>query len=303
MKKILCLIAIFLISAGSYAAYANVAKDILDYERERDRLDRETVRLIDVNTTTRIEKFEGCNLHKQEVKTTTEYYSDRTKKEYYSYSLLNPDGTVALSNCGSIQHYIHSGVHYLIVGGNRLLWGTNTGYRFSNHKYSSLRALYDQSAIIAKINGKTGLIDVNENSIIPYVYDSLIDAKDGTLSAVLNKKHGILSARNGSVVVPIIYDKFKYVSDNVILAQKGYYYGIIARDGRVIIPVECDKIKSIKLFSPVYSVQKGGLYGIADKYGRVLADIKYKKVKQKDDSLYVSLDGKNWELLDAEIIK
>ena len=100
-----------------------------------------------------------------------------------------------------------------------------------------------------------------------------------------------------------MYDNLKSVSDNILIAQKDGKYGILSNSGTVIVPVNCDKIKSVKLFSPVYSVKRGELYGLADKYGRVLADIKYKKVKQKGDILYVSIDGKNWELIDAVILK
>lgn len=290
IKKILNLILIILLSSSfCYAASSNSSS--------------QHVRLIGVSTRTQVYGYSGCNLHKVEEITTTRYYSDDTKRVSYTYNLLNPDGTIALRNCGYPHHHMCDGVHYLIVNGNRLLFGTDTGYLNSEYNYNSLKAVYNETKIIAQKNSKYGLIDVKENTVIPFQYNSLIDLKDGSLKAKLVNKYGTLSITDGKSLVPIMYDDLKTVSSNILIAKKDDKYGILANSGTVIIPVNCDKIKSVKLFSPVYSVKRGELYGLADKYGRVLADIKYKKVKQKGDSLYVSLDGKNWELVDAVIIK
>lgn len=290
IRKIFNIALVILMSASfCYAATSNSSS--------------EEVRLIGVSTKTEVHGYPRCNLHKQEEIITTRYYSDYSKRESSTYNLLNPDGTIALRNCGIVTHHICDDIHYLIVSRSRLLLGTNTGYLGSKYSYSYLMPVYNETRIIAQKKFKYGLIDVKENTIIPFQYNSLTDLKDGSLKAKLVNKYGTLSITDGKSLVPVMYDDLKTVSSNILIAQKDNKYGILANSGTVIIPVNCDKIKSVKLFSPVYSVQRGELYGLADKYGRVLADIKYKKVKQKDDSLYVSLDGKAWELVDAEIIK
>ncbi len=262
-----------------------------------------TRRLIGVTERTEIHNFERCDIHKEQEIITTKHYSDNTKTEYSTYNLLNPDGSIAMRNCRIITHHICDDVHYLIIDGSRLLFGTNTNYLNSQYSYNYLKPVYNETRIIAKKNNKYGLIDVKENTIIPFQYNNLIDLKDGSLKTQLGNKYGTLSIIDGKFLVPIMYDSLKSVSDNILIAQKDDKYGILSNSGTVIVPVNCDKIKSVKLFSPVYSVKRGELYGLADKYGRVLADIKYKKVKQKGDTLYVSIDGKNWELIDAVILK
>ena len=112
---------------------------------------------------------------------------------------------------------------------------------------------------IVKLANKLGVIDENQNEIVPCYYDS-ISIRKGFIYVEKNDKAGLLNS-NGSQILPCVFDQIDYVEDS-------YEYGFIG-------------------------VVKNNKYGFLDTNGNILTDFKYDFVIQESYGFsIVSLDKK-----------
>ena len=114
-------------------------------------------------------------------------------------------------------------------------------------KYSFLNPIDEQGMILAKKDRKEGFIDINENILIPFIYDDVgVFSKCVDLApAVKNKKQGFIN-RKGEEIIPFEYD---YTSDvkyfyepGIAVLLKNEKYGVINAENKIIIPFVYSKI-------------------------------------------------------------
>ena len=112
-------------------------------------------------------------------------------------------------------------------------------------KYVFLNPIDDKGMILAKKGEKKGYIDIDENIIIPFVYDDLGVFSEELAPAVKNKKQGFIN-RKGETVIPFEYDYVSYVryfyKPGIAVLIKNGKYGVIDTKNKVIIPLSYDKI-------------------------------------------------------------
>lgn len=114
-------------------------------------------------------------------------------------------------------------------------------------KYKFLNPMDKQGMILAKKDGKDGYIDIDENILIPFIYDDLGVFSDEVdlAPAVKNKKQGFVN-RKGQTVIPFEYDYSSFVryfyEPGIAVLLKNKKFGVINTKNEVIIPFVYSKI-------------------------------------------------------------
>ncbi|MCB0651170.1 MAG: WG repeat-containing protein [Saprospiraceae bacterium] len=155
-------------------------------------------------------------------------------------------------------------------------------YHLKNKEYEQLQDLnigtgYSTDFLIATIGSKKGLIDYDNNIIIPIKYQNVKRIGDDlTLLVKDNDKHGVLNIKN-EIIVPIEYDeiyiqryhntKEKEIVEFFVVKENGKY-GIYNNKGMMILPTKYEEIYF--LISRYIRVKQNNLYGIFDANGKEL---------------------------------
>lgn len=132
-----------------------------------------------------------------------------------------------------------------------------------------------------KIGGKWGVIDSNNNFIIPPKYENIYDIQDDMWKVILNNKIGIID-RNDNVIVDIMYDKISdYKDTSYFIVKKDKFWGIIDKNKNVIIPFEYSKLnyccRDNDKESCFYAV-KNGFTGIINIKKDIIIPFEYKEL-------------------------
>lgn len=136
----------------------------------------------------------------------------------------------------------------------------------------------------AKKNNKYGLLNFNEEIIIPFEYDDFYfcnvnDVKYSDIYIVKKgKNYGLLTRKE--TIIPIEYEDLIYLkgtdSDSFLFsAKKNGKYGIINANNKVIVPFEYQSIEMTYLQTKKTNlvVQKNNLYGVIDINNIILVPI------------------------------
>lgn len=94
---------------------------------------------------------------------------------------------------------------------------------------------------IHKVKGLFGFTDIEENVIIPAIYDEVLPFSEGLATVRKGNKWGYIN-KNGEIVVPIIYKGAKSFAEGLaVVSSFGEYgYGYINKEGEVVIPFGFD---------------------------------------------------------------
>ncbi len=162
----------------------------------------------------------------------------------------------------------------------------NLPIKWLSKNYESVRVIAENK-IIAKQNGKYGVIDFNENVMIPFEYDSIMLVSDERY--LVNKggkvdedfmfyveggKFGVVDEK-GNVVIPLKYDDLSLADDNLLTAKLGKKYGVIDLQENVKVPFKYAYISS---YGVPFSANIGG---------------------EKDPEYKYSVNGGKWGMIDA----
>jgi antitoxin component YwqK of YwqJK toxin-antitoxin module len=164
---------------------------------------------------------------------------------------------------------------------------------------------FDNGLAQVKLHGKWGVIDRNENVIVPFRYDNMFsfgETYDGLALVSMNKKEGLID-RTGREIIPVRYDKIGYYDlgghgdylkgTGLISVKKNDKWGAVNKSGGEILPLKYDDIGySENGMIPVAINKK---YGIIDLTGKVIIPFKYDHAYLEDDLadlVFVHLNGK-----------
>jgi hypothetical protein len=103
------------------------------------------------------------------------------------------------------------------------------------HKYDRPFDFHDKGFIVAYKDNKAGVIDINENIVIDFIYDRIIAIKDyrkHLIKVEKNEKWGIID-KTGKTIVPVKYEKVSFCDSGIIKAEcfKKYTYDYYYKDG------------------------------------------------------------------------
>ena len=162
-------------------------------------------------------------------------------KEYTTHNEYSTDSTG--------KSILQTGLKYQRISNNSS-WGfkdTIGNIIIPLGKYRFLNPIDEQGMILAKKGGKKGFIDINENVLIPFIYDDIgVFSKCVDLApAVKNKKQGFIN-RKGEIIIPFEYDYTSYVryfyEPGIAVLLKNGKYGVIDAENKIIIPFIYTKI-------------------------------------------------------------
>lgn len=199
--------------------------------------------------------------------------------------LLNCKGEVLLDSQDKITYDYYEGL--ITFEKNRLIGKMKPdGSIKVKQRFESIYDLGDGYTRVMQ-NGKYGLINKNEEFIVPPMYDGvdvikswgLIAVEERKTQPVLHSKHGLLDMK-GKVVINVLYDALDKVSDSVLYFEKDNKFGLMGWDEKVIKYFEYDRVHRVGHY---YTVSKNYREGIIDVDGNVLLPVKYDYVKDGYD--------------------
>lgn len=208
----------------------------------------------------------------------------------YTYSnnkvgLVNCKGEVLLDSQDKITYDYYEGL--ITFEKNRLVGKMKPdGSIKIQQRYTSIYDLGDGYTRVMQ-NGKYGLINKNEEFIVPPMYDGIdiikswgvIEVEELKREPVLHSKHGLLDMK-GNMLVNVLYDALSRINDTVLYFAMGKKYGLMNWDEKVIKYFEYDEVYRIGGF---FTATKNYREGIIDIDGNVLLPIKYDYVKDGYD--------------------
>ncbi len=241
-------------------------------------------------------KFPNCSKHYAVTETTTNIYSDGSRKSFANSTIYNSDGVVLETDCKSVKHTIYNDKHYFIVR-------KNDGYKIidesaniiTDRNYSYMSEI-EPNRILVKRDKRYGIIDLNDEIVVPVKYQKLLMADNRVMIAKLNGYYGVIDIDNEIQVAPDC-DKIKPLYDTLLL-KRYHKYGLTDLEGELILSVQYDKIKKLGEY---IVVKKGGKYGVLDYKGDVIGETIYKEIKLKRNKLLgITEKGKPAQVLNAE---
>jgi hypothetical protein len=176
----------------------------------------------------------------------------------------------------SIQ-YITQPINGFVVNTNAVsanLYDLKGKVIFSNE----IQQLYtsDNSSFVAKKNGKWGLINILQQELLPFKYDTIF-SNYSVLYAIADKKTVSYNSTNGNlntlpyeVIEKINYDYYKVKANNK--------FGLLSSSLKVLIPIEFDDIKFVYYNETYINVTKAGKQGLYKTNGNVVIAAEYDKI-------------------------
>ena len=103
-------------------------------------------------------------------------------------------------------------------------------------KYKFMNPLDQENMILAKKDDKEGYIDINDNILIPFIYNDLsVFSDNGLAIAQIKDKFGAIN-RKGEVLIPFIYDRLNYFyKSGLSKIVKNGKYGFVDKTGKEIV--------------------------------------------------------------------
>ena len=187
---------------------------------------------------------------------------------------LNVHGELVIGTNYEIARAFHDGVSEAYGNGH---WGVintvcDTLIPFA---YSYLRG-HNGQYIIRK-DGKYGMIDINNNTIIPIEYDMLEWFYNGLALAMKNDKTGFIDVNN-KVVVPFQYDVARGFEDGPAVVSKGNKYGYIDKGGNYVVPLKYQFGESFGA-AGIAAVALNNKWGCIDTNGKIVIPINHDDVR------------------------
>lgn len=112
-------------------------------------------------------------------------------------------------------------------------------------KYKFLNPVDHEGMILAHQGEKKGFIDINENILVPFIYEDIgvFSPCVGLAPAVKDEKLGFIG-RKGETVIPFEYDPHigYFYEPGIAMVAKNGKYGVISAENKIIIPFDYDRM-------------------------------------------------------------
>lgn len=114
------------------------------------------------------------------------------------------------------------------------------------------KLLYDKNYFGIDINDKRGIMNYNQDVIVPCIYDSMyytessLDEKEheGKFIVIIEGKFGVINAQN-EILIPLEYNNIEYKETTdkavIFIVRKGHMYGLINSLNEIIKPINYTK--------------------------------------------------------------
>lgn len=142
--------------------------------------------------------------------------------------------------------------------------------------------------IVAELNGRQGIIDMEEKQLVPFEYDRLerMSAGDDKGYNFIARKNGVYGMLNkaGNVVIPFEYSELSRQGYGTpyLVGTKNGLKGVLSLSGAVVLPVE-NSVLTVS--DKIILLKKGDKYGLLKTDNTFLLPLKYDLIKT------ISMDG------------
>nr|WP_260409311.1 WG repeat-containing protein [Pedobacter cryoconitis] len=127
-------------------------------------------------------------------------------------------------------------------------------------------------------SGKTGVIDIHQQQLVPFLYGSLDGLKDGKMIAYKDNKYGMINTK-GQVLIDFKYKLYFYFDENGMAEVYDDKHGVIDTTGKTVIPLVFNTLFNTKTTEKTeqtyYTAEKNGRWGLMDDHGKVLIPFEY----------------------------
>ncbi len=202
-------------------------------------------------------------------------YYQYAAKDYY-FSLITGSKIEA-----SLAEALLGG-YYIFKKGNSSGLKDKSGNVLISPKYNKL-VFINPDLVIATLDAdyKTGIIDVNEKQVLPFIYDGLDYMGTDKLLAYKNNKYGYINTA-GKVLVAFKYNNYFSFADNGLAEVYNGKQGVIDTTGREIIPLIYTSIfntkKLDKTTETYFTAEKDKRSGMFDDKGKLIIPFNYGSV-------------------------
>ncbi|WP_339841634.1 WG repeat-containing protein [uncultured Maribacter sp.] len=191
----------------------------------------------------------------------------------------------------------------------RIYYDESWGYIDSNgdtliplNKYEFLNPLDKEGMILAHNEGRSGYININQDTLVDFIYEDIGLFSNGLAPAKMNGKWGHLT-RSGEIMVPFEFDNEGYFYNcGLAAAKQNGKWGFIDKSGNEVIPIKYEKASFNKLDSYV-CLSQNNKWGFFSCDGRKLTDFQYDRIVEgkynednytyfKNGPCLVNIDGK-----------
>lgn len=196
----------------------------------------------------------------------------------FGYTIIDEEGNELMPLQPVEMNADHLGEYFYYHKDSKGFILDRSGNIVSNGKYDEIR-MYHKDCIIAKQNGKWGVISINDETIIPFQYDRLDyfygvnDVRTGIFYATKGEKSGYFN-ENGTLIGNFEWDaQYIFLGFEVILTRKDYKYGLMGKDGVIISEPVFEDVYSFS--DNFFNVQQKGLVGVLKRDGTYLIEPKF----------------------------
>ena len=166
------------------------------------------------------------------------------------------------------------------------LFGLNGAY---NLMYT-INNIADSILIIAKSNGKEGILDKYGKVVLPFIYDEISLFNQNLIKVKLNGKVEILD-KKGRAYLPFTFYDIAPLNENLFSVFNGKY-GVLDKTGKIILPLKYGYISQInqKLIQAYLNRREG----VFDKSGKIILPFEQISVGSLNEKLLWSrtINGK-----------
>ncbi len=174
--------------------------------------------------------------------------------------------------------------------------------------YTQINSVSNSKNFIVKLNDRMGIIDENENIILPIEYKDIktYPYNDGSFLAVNKEgKYGCVLI-NGKISLPFEYDQINTSYSNNLKTIKNSKCGLIQVNSGTPYEIVTCEYDNINIENEVFIVEKNNLFGMLDSFGKLIAPCSYEsidKVLNKNSSysssfVFIAKKNKKFTLLD-----
>ena len=174
-------------------------------------------------------------------------------------------------------------------------------YNYMDKIENLLNIHNEDNYLLVRKNKKYGVIDYNNNTLIPCKYENEIYKMGNYYIVSQNNKKGIISINN-EIIYDIKYDEILYCYDNCIWAKENNIWKIVYLNGKEIIlnyddcQFPCNNfyllIQNVKL-SEYICVSKNGKWGLVDYKNNQVLPIKFDQIFQYINNDLIEVTYKN----------
>jgi hypothetical protein len=167
-------------------------------------------------------------------------------------------------------------------------------------KYNSPIKVEDGYVLTSNDSSRFGLMKLNEQIIIPFVYDQLrITSTKDRFIAQNNKSLYLLNERNKQLFSCTDCDLYAPGYLPAFVVEENKKKGLIDKNGKIIVAPRYDKFLDAKSGYIVYEINRQ--QGIIDSNGKEVLDRTYSFVELHDNNEAQVFDGEHWKTIPLKI--